>query len=184
MATKSLSNVAVLTHENKIWSRKKKQKKEQVKEVLEFLTGFHKRKLARKEAGKAKALEKERQHRLEERRERRRELAERAAQNAKEIERSYGAEYNSDDENASASSSKSEVEDVQFENEEQLATVTVVDEFDPSTLGHMWHHTRIENLARHLRRISSRQNLLVPNLQSLQSPNSDTRPKQLASTRK
>lgn len=76
MATKSLSNVAVLTHENKIWSRKKKQKKEQVKEVLfddtarrEFLTGFHKRKLARKEAGKAKALEKERQHRLEERRE-------------------------------------------------------------------------------------------------------------------
>jgi ribosomal RNA-processing protein 17 len=34
MSTGRPSNVAVLTHENKIWSAKKRQKKEQVKEVV------------------------------------------------------------------------------------------------------------------------------------------------------
>ncbi|KAG8833159.1 hypothetical protein FRC17_011230 [Serendipita sp. 399] len=142
MPPKSPSNVTVLTHENQVWASKKRQKKEQVKEVLfdenarrEYLTGFRKRKLARQEAGKAKALEKERQARLEERRERRTELKERAVQNAREVERAYGGGYDTDTSQPSTSSQTGpRQEDVQYQGQEQLANVTIVEEFDPEDL--------------------------------------------------
>lgn len=34
MSTPELSNVAILTHQNKVWSAKRKQKRSQVKEVV------------------------------------------------------------------------------------------------------------------------------------------------------
>ncbi|KAG8852278.1 hypothetical protein FRB91_006718 [Serendipita sp. 411] len=140
MPPKAPSNVAVLTRENQVWASKKKQKKEQVKEILfddtarrEYLTGFRKRKLARQEAGKARAMEKERQARLEERREIRKELKERAVKNAREVERTYGGEYDSGNPGEASTSSQTgpHQEDVQYEDQEQLATVTIVEEFNP-----------------------------------------------------
>ncbi|KIM32995.1 hypothetical protein M408DRAFT_326668 [Serendipita vermifera MAFF 305830] len=137
MSKKGISNISLLTHENKIWAAKKKQKKEQVKEVVfdedsrrEFLTGFRKRKLARQEAGKAKAIERERQGRLEARREKRKELAERARENARAVESAYAGNTETGDFDASTPTQQAQPEEMEFENEEQLATVTVVEDFD------------------------------------------------------
>ncbi|KAI0312974.1 nucleolar protein 12-domain-containing protein, partial [Amylostereum chailletii] len=146
------SNTKILTRSHNIVASKKRQKREQVKEILfdddarrEFLTGFHKRNLQKKEAGKKRAIEREKQERLEMRREKRRMLAEKAAENAAKVEGAYGGavlddggDDDDDEEWKGIGSSKSrgkERED-EYSDEEQLATVTVVEDFDPSTLIH------------------------------------------------
>ncbi|KAH7905198.1 nucleolar protein 12-domain-containing protein [Hygrophoropsis aurantiaca] len=147
------SNLAILTQSHKAIAAKKRAKKDQVKEILfdedarrEFLTGFHKRKVAKHEAAKKKAQLREKEERLETRREHRRMLAERAVQNAKEVEKAYGAIIDGDDDETewdgiSNQGKDQEVEEA-FEDEEQLATVTVVEDFDPSVLIHGPEKTR------------------------------------------
>ncbi|KAL1945649.1 hypothetical protein VTO73DRAFT_1651 [Trametes versicolor] len=146
------SNLTTLTKSHTIIAAKKRAKREQIKEVVfddtarrEFLTGFHKRKLQKKEYAKAKAIEREKQERLEARREHRRNLAERAIKNAEETERAYGGivedESDSDwdgiaDASTSKGKRKASEELEEYEDEEQLATVTVVEEFDPDSLIH------------------------------------------------
>ncbi|KAH7926509.1 hypothetical protein BV22DRAFT_1062709 [Leucogyrophana mollusca] len=141
------SNLAVLTQSHKAIAAKKRAKRDQIKEVIfdedarrEFLTGFHKRKVAKQEAAKKKAQLREKEERLETRREHRRMLAERAAQNAAEVEKAYGAIIEDEDEGAewTGISDKGKDKEVEaaFEDEEQLATVTVVEDFDPSVLIH------------------------------------------------
>ncbi|KAF9237517.1 nucleolar protein 12-domain-containing protein [Melanogaster broomeanus] len=136
------NNLAVLTQSHKAISAKHRAKKDQIKEVIfdedvrrEFLTGFHKRKVAKKEAAKKNAKLREKEERLEMRREHRRALAERAAQNAAEIEKAYGAVMDSDSGEGVGIPGEDENElEEEFEGEEQLATVTVVEDFDPSLL--------------------------------------------------
>ncbi|KAI0063607.1 hypothetical protein BV25DRAFT_1899214 [Artomyces pyxidatus] len=143
------SNIAVLTKSHTIVASKKRQKREQVKEILfdddarrfrEFLTGFHKRKLAKKEEGRKKAQEREKQERLEARREQRRMLAEKAAENAARVEEAYGglARDGEDEEWAGIGSSSKPAREAEAEysDEEQMATVTVVEDFDPDVLIH------------------------------------------------
>ncbi|CAA7259095.1 unnamed protein product [Cyclocybe aegerita] len=130
----------------------------------EFLTGFHKRKLAKTEAARAKAKEREKQERLEARREQRRMLREQALENAASVEKAYGAvigtpspfspHVNSnpfpDDDNddhddewhgigtgtGSSPNPADIARDEEYENDETLATVTVVEDFDPDTIIH------------------------------------------------
>ncbi|KAF9227266.1 hypothetical protein BS17DRAFT_800325 [Gyrodon lividus] len=135
------NNLAVLTQSHKAIAAKQRTKRDQIKEIFfdedarrEFLTGFHKRKVAKHEEAKRKAKLREKQERLEMRREHRRALAERAARNAAEIERAYGAVIDNDGDDWGGISGD-ELEE-NFEGEEQLATVTVVEDFDPSALLH------------------------------------------------
>ncbi|KIJ18628.1 hypothetical protein PAXINDRAFT_128917 [Paxillus involutus ATCC 200175] len=135
-----LNNIAVLTQSHKAIAAKQRSKKDQIKEISfdedarrEFLTGFHKRKVAKHEAAKKKAKLRDKQERLDMRREHRRALAERAAQNAAEVERAYGAVTDNNEEWDGISGDELEEE---FEGDEQLATVTVVEDFDPSALLH------------------------------------------------
>lgn len=148
------SNLAVLTKSHKIIASKKRAKKEQIKEVLfdddarrEFLTGFHKRKVLKKEAAKEKAIQRDKGERQEARREKRQMLAERAVQNAREVEKAYGAEmseHGSEDEWGGVGESscrrkrksRADEREEEYEDEEQLATVTVVEDFDPEELLH------------------------------------------------
>ncbi|GJE95862.1 nucleolar protein 12-domain-containing protein [Phanerochaete sordida] len=147
------SNLAVLTKSHRIIAQKKRAKKEQVKEVVfdedarrDFLTGFHKRKVQKKEAAKAKAVLREKEERLEARRENRRMLAQRAVENAAEVEKAYGAagdDEGSDEWDGLAESSgrrkgkgRADEKEEEFEGEETLATVTVVEDFDPDELLH------------------------------------------------
>ncbi|KAI0268650.1 nucleolar protein 12-domain-containing protein [Gloeopeniophorella convolvens] len=142
------SNIDLLTRSHGAVKAKRRQKREQIASVVfdddarrEFLTGFHKRKVAKKEEGRKRALEREKQEHLESRREQRRMLAEQAAENAAKVEEAYGGfvqATESDDEwNGIASSSNGgQKEEAQYSDEEQLATVTIVEDFDPSTLIH------------------------------------------------
>ncbi|KAH9083730.1 nucleolar protein 12-domain-containing protein [Lactarius deliciosus] len=144
------SNIKSLTQSHKVIRAKRKQKREQIPAIVfdedarrEFLTGFHKRKLAKKEESKKRALAREKQEHLEARREQRRILAEQATQNAAKVEAAYGGfveDTGSDDEEwhgiASAPSNDAGLEQETYSDEEQLATVTIVEDFDPSTLIH------------------------------------------------
>ncbi|TCD71652.1 hypothetical protein EIP91_007399 [Steccherinum ochraceum] len=149
------SNLAVLTHSQKIVASKKKARRDQVKEVVfddgarhEFLTGFHKRKVQKKEAAKKKAEEREKQERLDAMQDERstgQMLAERATENAKQVEKAYreaiaGEASDDDEETVFSPTSKGKdepmVADEEYEDEEQLATVTVVEDFDPDTIIH------------------------------------------------
>ncbi|KAG0706084.1 nucleolar protein 12-domain-containing protein [Suillus ampliporus] len=137
------SNIAILTQSHRAVAAKKREKRNQIKEIVfdedarrEFLTGFHKRKVEKKEVAKQKAKLREKQERLDTRREHRRALAERAVQNAAEVEKAYGAIIDdSDDEDEGMGFSGNEVNG-EYEGEEQLATVTVVEDFDPATFLH------------------------------------------------
>jgi len=112
----------------------------------EFLTGFHKRKVAKKEESKKKAQARQKEERLEARQEHRRMLAEQAAQNAARVEEAYGGvaqRVESDEEWTGIASSPSSSgagldpeHEYEYSDEEQLATVTVVEDFDPSALLH------------------------------------------------
>jgi len=147
------SNVEILTRSHTIIKAKARAKKNQIDQIVfdedarrEFLTGFRKRNIVKKEAKKAKAIERERQERLEARREHRKALQEQAAQNVKLVESAYRENVNegSDDDDSEeeftgfSSAEKGKAKATQeYEDEEQLATVTVVEEFDPDSLKHM-----------------------------------------------
>ncbi|KAG2043565.1 nucleolar protein 12-domain-containing protein [Suillus americanus] len=140
------SNIAILTQSHRAVAAKKRDKRNQIKEIVfdddarrEFLTGFHKRKVAKKEEAIKKAKLREKQERLDTRREHRRALAERAAQNAAEVEKAYGATIDDEDEDDGLGSSGNERDrevNGEYEGEEQLATVTVVEDFDPTAFLH------------------------------------------------
>ncbi|KAI9461248.1 nucleolar protein 12-domain-containing protein [Lactarius psammicola] len=154
------SNIKSLTQSYKAIKAKKKQKREQVPAVVfdedarrEFLTGFHKRKLAKKEESKKKALAREKQERLEARRECRANVYDRSnvvssrsklprtRQRLKRRTVDFVQNTESDDEEwngiASAPSNDAGLEQEKaYSDEEQLATVTIVEDFDPSTLIH------------------------------------------------
>ncbi|THH32306.1 hypothetical protein EUX98_g1877 [Antrodiella citrinella] len=144
------SNLAVLTKSHNIIASKKRARKEQIKEIVfneddrrDFLTGFHKRKLQKKEDAKKKAQDRDKQERLDVRREKRQLLAERAVENAEQVERAYrkviaGEESDEDEEDTVFTSTKGTpiVADEAYEDEEQLAIVTVIEDFDPDTLIH------------------------------------------------
>ncbi|KAG1815969.1 nucleolar protein 12-domain-containing protein [Suillus subaureus] len=138
------SNIAILTQSHRAVAAKKRDKRNQIKEIVfdddarrEFLTGFHKRKVAKKEEAIKKAKLREKQERLDTRREHRRALAERAAQNAAEVEKAYGAIIDNEDEGLGFSGNERDREvNGEYEGEEQLATVTVVEDFDPAVFLH------------------------------------------------
>ncbi|KAJ3863161.1 nucleolar protein 12-domain-containing protein [Lentinula novae-zelandiae] len=138
-------NLNVLTQAHTAIAAKKRAKRNQVQEVIfddtarhDFLTGFHKRKLAKTEAAKKKALEREKQQRQEDRREQRRMLRERAAENAAEIEKAYGATLapSAGDQEWQGISDPGDQKEQEYEDEEVLATVAIVEDFDPDTLLH------------------------------------------------
>ncbi|RDB25053.1 Ribosomal RNA-processing protein 17 [Hypsizygus marmoreus] len=144
-----MQNLAILTQSHKAIAAKKKAKRDQIKEVVfdddarrEFLTGFHKRKLAKTDAARKKAIEREKQERLESRREQRRMLRERAVENAAFVESAYhdllgNANDEDDDEwTGIASEKKGKQKEEEYEDEEILATVTVVEDFDPDSFIH------------------------------------------------
>ncbi|KAG6845902.1 hypothetical protein H0H87_000708 [Tephrocybe sp. NHM501043] len=147
-----MQNLAILTQSHTAIAAKKKAKRDQVKEVLfddaarrEFLTGFHKRKLAKADAARKKAVEREKQERQESRREQRRMLRERAVENAAEVESAYHAlldfpgqpDTDAEDEwNRILSADKGKQKEEEYEDDEIMATVTVVEDFDPDTFIH------------------------------------------------
>ncbi|KAF8210386.1 nucleolar protein 12-domain-containing protein [Mycena galopus ATCC 62051] len=148
-----MNNLKSLTRSHVAIAAKKRAKSTQIKEILfdddarrEFLTGFHKRKLAKADAARKKAAEREKQERLEARREQRRELRERAVENAAQVEKAYGALINGDEEeddddewrgvSDSAGKGKGKQMEEEYEDEDMLATVTVVEDFDPDAFIH------------------------------------------------
>ncbi|TFK20791.1 hypothetical protein FA15DRAFT_707805 [Coprinopsis marcescibilis] len=156
------TNIAELTQSHKAIAAKKRARVAEVKEVLfddearhEFLTGFHKRKKAKADAAREKAKEREKEGRKEDRRERRKQLRERAIENAAEVERAYGAIIsqlslayfrrsgnrgvlleadNDDSDNEWDGIGGNDEQDEEYEGEQVVATVTVVEDFDPTTL--------------------------------------------------
>ncbi|KAF8806439.1 hypothetical protein BYT27DRAFT_7167731 [Phlegmacium glaucopus] len=137
------NNIAILTQSHKAIAAKKKAKRDQIKEIVfddearrEFLTGFHKRKLAKAEAARSKAKEREKQERLEARREQRRMLREQAIENAAQVEKAYGALVDSNEKEWTGISANDNERDEEYEDEEMLATVTVIEDFDPDTIIH------------------------------------------------
>lgn len=131
------NNIALLTQSHRAIAAKRRRKQDQVKEIIfddearrEFLTGFHKRKVARTEAAKKKALERQKQERLEARNEQRRALRERAKENAALIEEAYGGAPDEDEWAGIHTSDDGQHQEDEYEGEEQLATVTVVEDFD------------------------------------------------------
>ncbi|KAF5322412.1 hypothetical protein D9619_001873 [Psilocybe cf. subviscida] len=142
-ASHLMSNIALLTKSHNAIAAKKKARKDQIKEILfdddarrEFLTGFHKRKLAKAEAAREKAKARAKQERLESRREQRQMLREKAKENAAQVEQAYGAVIENDDESWDGIKDDDNARDDEYEDEEQLATVTVVEDFDPDTIIH------------------------------------------------
>ncbi|RXW22019.1 hypothetical protein EST38_g3833 [Candolleomyces aberdarensis] len=145
------SNLARLTRAHSAVAAKRHAKRRQLAEVVfddearrEFLTGFHKRKKAKTEAARKKAKEREKQERLQDRRERRQALREQAQENAHKVEQAYAAailgdavdddDAGNDDEWHGVTPSSGTEKDAQYQGEEVVATVTVVEDFDPSTL--------------------------------------------------
>lgn len=148
-----MDNLTTLTRSHTLIAAKKRAKREQIKEIIfddnarkEFLTGFHKRKLAKAEAARKKAQDREKQDRLEARREQRRALRDQAADNARKVESAYADIYGHDDNDGddeeewsgigSSSKGKDKQRDEEYEDEQILATVTVVEDFDPDTIRH------------------------------------------------
>ncbi|KIR32841.1 ribosomal RNA-processing protein 17 [Cryptococcus deuterogattii MMRL2647] len=146
--TKAKSNVALLTEGAAYIQRAKKARKEQVEEIKfddearrEWLTGFSKRKKAKAEEKKARAKERERQEHLEERRNARKELKQRAAENVQSVRRAMGLEDDEDDDeeeegdsNEDGGQSASKNQEAEFSDDEQIATITITEDFDPSAL--------------------------------------------------
>ncbi|CAE6462192.1 unnamed protein product [Rhizoctonia solani] len=130
------SNASLLTRQSTAWAHKKRARQGQVKEIVfdeearrEYLTGFRKRNMERKKAAKAKATEREKQEHLEERRQMRKEMKERAQTNFEAVEKAYGGAAL---ELAGLSSAQPEEHEEEYSDEEQLATVAVVEDFDPT----------------------------------------------------
>ncbi|KAJ3569850.1 hypothetical protein NP233_g4774 [Leucocoprinus birnbaumii] len=144
-----MDNLASLTRSHTLIAAKKRAKRQQIPQVIfdedarrEFLTGFHKRKLAKADAARKKAQEREKQDRLESRREQRRALREQAAENARKVESAYadiygqGADDDDDVEEWSGINDKGKQRDEEYEDDHVLATVTVVEDFDPDAIRH------------------------------------------------
>ncbi|KAF9501603.1 hypothetical protein BDN71DRAFT_1426687 [Pleurotus eryngii] len=136
------TNIATLTKSHHAIAAKKRYRAQQPKEITfdeearrEFLTGFHKRKLAKQTAARQKAIEREKQQHLEARREQRKALREQAAANAAQVEKAYGGMQDDDDDWDGISRLK-EDEEAEYEGEELVATVTIVDDFDPTEIIH------------------------------------------------
>ncbi|CAK5281585.1 unnamed protein product [Mycena citricolor] len=144
-------NLATLTRSHAAIAAKKKAKNEQIKEILfdddarrEFLTGFHKRKVQKADAARKKATERAKQERLETRREQRRELRQRAIDNAAEVEKAYAGDQEEDEDDDQwagisenlVDKGKGKLMEEEYEGEDTLATVTVVEDFDPDTIIH------------------------------------------------
>ncbi|KAJ1300271.1 hypothetical protein OPQ81_005098 [Rhizoctonia solani] len=134
----SPSNAALLTRQSVAWAHKKRARQGQVKEIVfdeearrEYLTGFRKRNAERKKAAKAKAAAREKQEHLEERRQMRKELKERAQTNFEAVEKAYGGAAL--DLVGISSTSKPDEHEEEYSDEEQLATVAVIEDFDPTT---------------------------------------------------
>ncbi|KZO93449.1 hypothetical protein CALVIDRAFT_566454 [Calocera viscosa TUFC12733] len=137
MAVAGPSNSAILGHSRSVWEAKKRQKKEQVQEVVfddtarhDFLTGFHKRKLAKHQDKVARAKEREHLQRLQDRADKRKLLREKAVENAKQVEAVLGGEAAAMLEDAPEPGGKEEEEE--YSGDEQFATVTLIEDFDPS----------------------------------------------------
>lgn len=62
-------------------------------------------------------------------------LAERAARNAAQVEAAYGGDHVGDEETPGSDPEEDRIQE-EYENEEQVATVTVVEDFDIDTLIH------------------------------------------------
>ncbi|KAI5123950.1 hypothetical protein M0805_006363 [Coniferiporia weirii] len=146
------TNVDILTQSHTVLKAKARAKRNQIDSVIfddtarrEYLTGFRKRNLLKKQAAKDRAKERERQERLQARREQRQALQDRARQNAQMVESAFRKNDDSDvDEHGGtgfegfSTSDKGKGKATQeFEDDEQLATVTVIEEFDPDSLRHM-----------------------------------------------
>ncbi|KAF8601332.1 hypothetical protein BDV93DRAFT_238050 [Ceratobasidium sp. AG-I] len=130
------SNAALLTRQSAAWAHKKRARQAQVKEVVfdeearrDYLTGFRKRNLEKKKIAKAKAIEREKTEHLEQRRQMRKELKERARTNFEEVEKAYGGAALAIAD-SSAKTTTNEHED-EYSDDEQLATVAVIEDFDP-----------------------------------------------------
>lgn len=123
----------------------------------DFLTGFHKRKVAKADAARKKAQERDKRDRLEARRQvigflllslpvpdlsfqQRRALRDQAAENARMVESAYANIYQDNEQEwtgiASSSADKGKQRDEAYEDDQVLATVTVVEDFDPDALRH------------------------------------------------
>ncbi|KAJ7594422.1 nucleolar protein 12-domain-containing protein [Mycena floridula] len=134
-------NNAFLTNSHAAIAAKKKAKRTQIKEILfddearrEFLTGFHKRKLAKADAARKKAAAREKEDHLEARREQRRMLRERAAENAAQVERAYGAISDEEEWDGISDKGKQKEQEHDYEDEQVVATVAVVEDFDPDSI--------------------------------------------------
>ncbi|EKM81050.1 hypothetical protein AGABI1DRAFT_105883 [Agaricus bisporus var. burnettii JB137-S8] len=142
-----MDNLASLTRSHTILAAKKRSRRQQIPEIVfddskrrDFLTGFHKRKLAKADAARKRAQERDKQLQAEARREQRRALREKAIENATKIEGEYAAVYGSHNEEEEEwpgiTPTTSKQRDEEYEDEEVLATVTVVEDFDPDTILH------------------------------------------------
>ncbi|KAH7108164.1 nucleolar protein 12-domain-containing protein [Auriculariales sp. MPI-PUGE-AT-0066] len=143
---KKMSTAAILSHSHNVLRAKQRARREQIKEISfdddarhDFLTGFHKRKLARTEEKKKKAQARDKQLRLDDRKESRKALADQARKNAAAVERALGADLpsESDDDREEQSSKHQRApreDEMEYEDEEQLATVTVVEDFSTDDL--------------------------------------------------
>ncbi|KAF5317218.1 hypothetical protein D9611_003988 [Ephemerocybe angulata] len=145
-----VNNLAALTQSHKAIAAKKNARRTQVKEVIfddearrEFLTGFHKRKKAKADAARKKAQDRAKEEHMEGRREARQALRVQAKENAEQVEKAYAAlsgvidggdSDGSEDEWQGIGTSSGKDQDAEYEDEEVVATVTVVEDFDPSTL--------------------------------------------------
>jgi len=96
----------------------------------EYLTGFHKRKVQKKEAEKKAAIAKQKRLRRENRAENRQLLAEQARENARVVEQAYGKDIDESDDAEDARSESEPADPFEFEDEEQVATVTIVEDFN------------------------------------------------------
>ncbi|KAG8701079.1 hypothetical protein FRC09_005571 [Ceratobasidium sp. 395] len=131
------SNAALLTRQSKAWAHKKRARQGQLKEIVfdeearrDYLTGFQKRNADKKKAAKAKAAEREKAEHLEERRQMRKDMKERARINFEAVEKAYGgAALEILEDTALPPTNEHEEE---YSDEEQLATVAVVEDFDPT----------------------------------------------------
>ncbi|EIW70002.1 hypothetical protein TREMEDRAFT_18182, partial [Tremella mesenterica DSM 1558] len=136
------TNVALLTEGAKYIQRAKKERREQVEEIKfddgarrDWLTGFSKRKKAKLEERRSRAKERDHKEHLEERRKAREELRKRAAQNVIDVRMALGltsTDLNSNDEEDDEEE-EAETEE-KFEDADQIAMVSIVEDFDPSSL--------------------------------------------------
>ncbi|ORX33722.1 nucleolar protein 12-domain-containing protein [Kockovaella imperatae] len=140
------SNIELLTEQHKYVQKARKARAEQIESIKfdddarrEWLSGFSKRKKAKVEEKRARAIERDKQAHKEERRHAREELKKKAAENVRNVRLAMGLPTGDDEEMASGDESSNEgpavpLED-EYEDDDQIATVTITEDFDPSIPG-------------------------------------------------